>query len=222
MSKNIKSIKKPRKKLILDLSDGSDIRNGSDVPDVPDVPDVLDGSDDSIVSNNSDNSDHEQIKTKTKNNKKKHKTEPDFDEKIEEIRQALKENYTQQKKLMNDLKELMTLHKKELKLTTKSGNRSNSGKHTGFNKPEPIPPSLKKLLKIKEEMIPRSKITALLYQYFTDNKMYNTKTKKEIIPNQKIREIFGMCDDDNITFYNLQTWLKKVYKENNVYKMEDQ
>lgn len=140
--------------------------------------------------------------------------ECDFEDKIEEIRQELKDNYLQQKKLMNDFKELMTLHKKEVKLTAKSGNRSNSGKNTGFNKPEPIPMPLKKILKIKEDMLPRSKITALMYQYFTDNKMYNKKTKKEIIPNQKIREIFGMEDNDVINFYNLQTWLKKVYNEN--------
>jgi hypothetical protein len=65
-----------------------------------------------------------------------------------------------------------------------------------------------------------------MYQYFTDNKMYNTKTKKEIIPNEKIREIFDMNDDDVINFYNLQTWLKKVYNKNsttdgNVLKIED-
>nr|AEX62947.1 putative SWIB domain-containing protein [Moumouvirus Monve] len=46
--------------------------------------------------------------------------------------------------------------------------------------------------------------------------MYNTKTKKEIIPNSKIRKIFGMKDDDVMNFYNLQTWLKKVYNESNL------
>jgi len=137
-----------------------------------------------------------------------------FEDKIEEIRQLLKNNYIQQKKLMNDLKELTTIHKKEVKLTSKSGTRKNSGKHTGFNKPERVPISLRKLLKIEEEMMPRSKVTALMYQYFKDNKMFTVKTKRRIIPNEKIKEIFGMEDDDNITFYNLQMWLKKVYQEN--------
>jgi hypothetical protein len=166
----------------------------------------------------------------TKNKKPKNPkedNEQDFENKIEKIREALKENYIQQKKLMADVKELMALHKKEIKLTVKSGNRSNSGKHTGFNKPEPIPLPLKKLLKIEQEKMPRSQITKLMYQYFTDNKMYNHKTKKEIIPNEKIKQIFGMNEKDVINFYNLQTWLKKVYKENsindekNVLKIED-
>lgn len=148
----------------------------------------------------------------------------DFDNKIESIKEELQKNYVQQKKLMNDLKELIILHKKEIKLTTKIGNRANSGKLSGFNKPEAVPPSLKKLLKIKEDALPRSTVTKLMYKYFTDNKMYNSKTKKEIIPNAKIKEIFNMNDDDVINFYNLQTWLKKVYNENtttNVLKIED-
>lgn len=148
-----------------------------------------------------------------------------FDEKIEEILEALKENYMQQKILMKELKSLRSLHKKEVKLSSKPKKRTNSGKHTGFCKPEPVPPSLKKLLKIKEDSLPRSKITGLMYQYFTDNEMYNTETKKEIIPNSKIKEIFGMEKGDVINFYNLQTWLKKVYEENSdsntILKIED-
>lgn len=140
-------------------------------------------------------------------------TELSFEEKLELIRESLRENYAQQKKLMNDLKELLSLHKKDIKTVSKSNSFVNSGKHSGFNKPEPVPESLKNLLKIEEDSMPRSKVTALLYKYFTDNNMYNTKTKKEIIPNKKIKKIFGMQDEDTITFYNLQSWLKKVYNQ---------
>lgn len=166
-----------------------------------------------------------QKNTKKKNSGSKQINNKNFDEKIEEILEALKENYIQQKNLMNELRVLRSLHKKEIKLSSKPKKRTNSGKHTGFNKPEPIPPSLIKLLKIKESSLPRSKITGLMYQYFTDNEMYNTETKKEIIPNSKIREIFGMKKGDVINFYNFQTWLKKVYEENSenntILKIED-
>lgn len=151
--------------------------------------------------------------TKDKKKLKKQNNE-DFEEKLEKIRTQLKENYLQQKKLMGDLKELLNIHKKDIKLSAKNGNRTNCGKNSGFNKPEPVPISLKKLLKIEEDMLPRSKVTSLMYDYFTNNKMYNTKTKKEIVPNSKIKEIFGMNDGDVINFYNLQTWLKKVYNDN--------
>jgi hypothetical protein len=150
----------------------------------------------------------------------------DFEHKMEEIRQALKENYAQQRKLMNDMKDLMTLHKKEIKMVLKSGNRANNPrKHTGFNKPEAVPESLRTLLKIKEKALPRSKVTGLMYQYFEDHKMFNSKTKKEIIPNEDIMDLFGMGDNDVLNFYNLQTWLKKVYSENarnkNILEIDD-
>ncbi|XWV25262.1 SWIB/MDM2 domain-containing protein [Tupanvirus deep ocean] len=212
MSKNTKNMKKlPPKKITKKTSSSKEKI----------VLDLVDSDDDEIIENKRvTDTPNKKIK-KVKNEYDEH----DFDKKIEEIREALRENYAQQKKLMNDLKELMALHKKELKLSAKSGNRSNSGKHTGFNKPEPVPPPLKNLLKIEEDMLPRSTITKLMYQYFTDNKMYNRKTKKEIVPNKKIKEIFGMNDGDVINFYNLQTWLKKVYNENSatehVLKIED-
>ena len=199
MSKNLKSTKKQ-------ISSGKNRKKDTVTKKI--ILD-LDNSDDEIFENKK--SSPIVIKKKIKNTKN---DEENFENKMDQIREALRENYIQQKKLMNDLKEIMTLHKKEIKMSTKSGNRSNSGKHTGFNKPEPIPLPLKKLLKIDVDELPRSQITKLMYQYFTLNKMYNTKTKKEIIPNKKIIEIFGMQKGDVINFYNLQTWLKKVYNEN--------
>ena len=49
----------------------------------------------------------------------------------------------------------------------------------------------------------------MLYKYFSENKMYDKKNKKQIIPNENIRKIFGMKENENINFYNVQTWLKK-------------
>lgn len=138
----------------------------------------------------------------------------DFEDKIEEIRDALRENYIQQKRLMGDLKDLMTLHNKEIKIITKM-KKGNSGKLSGFNKPEKVPESLRDLLDLEDKEIARSKVTKILYKYFEDNNMYDEHTKKQIIPNKEIRQIFGMKKNDMITFYNLQTWLKKVYDEDN-------
>jgi len=36
---------------------------------------------------------------------------------------------------------------------------------------------------------------------------------KEISPSKEIRKIFGMKKEDTMNFYNLQTWLKKMYDE---------
>lgn len=159
-----------------------------------------------IIDNNSN------LKKKIIKTKKGITDNEDINEKISSLRQKLRENYEEQKKLMDDLNKLLTVQK-ETKLSNYSGNRISSVKITNFNNPERVPESLAKLLDIKEKMLPRSKITNLIYEYFTDNNMYDTKNKKEIIPNAEIKNIFGMGKNDIITFYNLQTWLKKVYDE---------
>ena len=115
---------------------------------------------------------------------------------------------------MNDLKVLMTIHKKEVKTATRM-KKGGAGKLSGFNKPEHIPESLRQLLDIDEVELPRSKVTKILYKYIEDNNMYNTNTKKQIMPNKKMKKIFGIETGDNMTFYNFQTWLKKVYNEDN-------
>ncbi len=73
----------------------------------------------------------------------------DFETKLKEIKKEFREILAQQKKLESDIKQLFSLHKKDLKLQAKSGNRTNSGKYSGFNKPEVVPQKLQKLLKIK-------------------------------------------------------------------------
>ena len=166
-----------------------------------------------VDSEDADNLFDKESPKKSKQQISKGKPESDFDLKFEELREALRQNYIEQKRLMTEMRELITEHKKEIGLTAKTGNRSGSTKHSGFNKPEPIPAPIKALLKIKEDALPRSQVTALMYKYFTDNKMYNPETKKEIIPNQKIKEIFGMKEGDVINFYNLQTWLKNAYAQ---------
>lgn len=157
---------------------------------------------------------------KTSSTNKNKKTGPiiaekDFDTRVDEIMNALQENYQQQKKLMNELKELKTVHNKDIKVASGKPVK-NSGKHSGFNRPQPVPAPLRKLLNIEEEELSRPAVAKLMYQYFKDNNMCNEKNKKEIIPNRKIREIFGMKENDVMNFENLQTWLKKVYQEHSI------
>jgi len=142
---------------------------------------------------------------------KKSKNEKDFNTRVDEIMETLQENYQQQKKLMNELKELRSTHQKEIKVASGKSIKQ-SGKNSGFNKPQPVPEPLKKLLDIDEDLS-RSMVLSLLYQYFGEHDM---KNGREINPDKKIRQIFGMDDDDIMNFYNLNTWLKKIYQEHSI------
>lgn len=149
-------------------------------------------------------------KSKTKNTKKS-SNQNDYDKKIKEIRNALEDNYLQQKKLMNEMKELMKKQHQEIKLIKGSGDSKQINEYSDFNQRQNVPKSLRKLLKLDDQvMLSRSAIVNLLYQYFTKHKMYNSKNKKQIIPNDEIRKIFGMKEKDELNFYNIQTWLRKI------------
>ena len=142
---------------------------------------------------------------KTKNNVET----KDFDTEYDELVEALQENYKQQKKLMLKLKELKAAHKSELKLKSNGKNKG-----TGFNKPQPVPDSIRKMLKIDEgEEMPRPMVTSLIYEYIKKNNLHNENNKQEIIPNKEMKKAFGMNNDDAMTFQNMQTWIAKVYRE---------
>jgi len=151
-----------------------------------------------------------QIKKRGPKKKPVKTDEANFENQLDNLIQALQENYAQQKRLMCELKDLKTLHKREIKQARNDSTSSkNSGKHSGFNKPQPVPEKLRTLLEIDETDLPRSTVTSLMYQYFRSNDMCD---KKDITPSKEIRKIFDMQDDDVMNFFNFQTWLKKLYK----------
>lgn len=127
-----------------------------------------------------------------------------FAVKFERIKAQLRENYKQQRMLIKEMNDLMAIHKESTRKIKKP-------KNTGFTKPEKIPDGIRSLLNITEREMSRTDVTKLLYKYFTDNNMYDTNSRREIVPNDSIRKIFHMAEDDTLTFYNLQSWLKNAY-----------
>ncbi len=79
-----------------------------------------------------------------------------------------------------------------------------------FNTPEPIPQSIKDLLSIQEEVMSKSEITDRLFKYISENKLCDNKTKI-IAPNKKMKKLFKMDNDEVITYYNFQSWLRRIY-----------
>jgi len=153
-------------------------------------------------------------KSKSKNNNLSDDIdENNFENKKKEIIETLREINLLTKKTMIDLKELESIHKKEIKSIGKPM-KKNSGKQSGFNKPVPVPVPLQKLLKLDDRLLARSHVAKLMYKYIEENNLYSPKTKKIIIPNKEMRTIFGMKQNDVMKFENFQTWLKKVYNEN--------
>lgn len=139
--------------------------------------------------------------------------ENNFESKKEDILRTLKEINILTKKVTMDLKQLESMHKKELKLALKTTTKK-SGKQSGFNEAVPVPEPLQKLLGLDDNPLSRSRVTKLMYEYIKENKLYSPKTKRIIIPNREMRVVFGIKKNDVMKFENFQTWLKKVYSEN--------
>jgi chromatin remodeling complex protein RSC6 len=158
------------------------------------------------------------MSSKAKKNTSAISEENNYEKKYENLLNRLRENYIEQKKLLNDLKELHVLHKKELKLASKNKNKL---KNNGICKPQPVPQSLKDLLDIEEDSLSRVEVTKLLYKYIEKNKMCEKSNRRNIIPNKKFIKIFQMNNDDTMTFYNIQSWIKKIY-DNELGDDEDQ
>jgi hypothetical protein len=135
-----------------------------------------------------------------------------FSSKKEEITKTLKEINILTRKVTAHLKELERIHKKEMKQVKKT--KKTTVKCSGIVKPAPVPASLRHLLNLNDTHLSRSDVSKLVYRYIEKNKLYSPKTRKIIIPNKAMKNVFGMKDNDTIKFENFQTWLKKVYNEN--------
>lgn len=136
-----------------------------------------------------------------------------FNLELERIRVELQENYSTQKKLMDDMKVLLNKNSKEIKLKKNHRTKSveNIPVQSDFSTPQPVPPKLAKLLKIENENLSKTNVTKLLYGYLKENKLYNLKTK-EITPNKQLKKLFSLEDDDVLDFYNLQSKIRKLYE----------
>lgn len=134
------------------------------------------------------------------------------------LTEQISELYTNIKTIKNNLRNLEKSHKKELKMSKKyrkSKRLNNENKKpSGFNKPKPVPVEIINLLGLeKDAELPRTKITKLIYGYIKDHKLQSPEDKRTILPDTKLKKLFSLKKDDKVTFYNIQTHIKKLYPE---------
>jgi len=134
------------------------------------------------------------------------------------LTEQISELYTNIKTIKNNLRNLEKSHKKELKMSKKyrkSKRLNNENKKpSGFNKPKPVPIEIINLLGLeKGAELPRTKITKLIYGYIKDHKLQSPEDKRTIVPDAKLKKLFSLKKDDQVTFYNIQTHIKKLYPD---------
>lgn len=106
------------------------------------------------------------------------------------------------------LKERKEYKKKESKIKKKNDKKKSP---SGFAKPTPVSSDLSNFLGIPiGDQIARTDVTSKVIAYVKEHNLQNPEDKKQIVPDAKLNALL-QAGDIKVTFFNLQTHLKKHF-----------
>lgn len=83
---------------------------------------------------------------------------------------------------------------------------------SGFAKPGPISPELAKFLGVaKDEQLARTEVTRRITQYCKTNGLQKKEDGRCINPDKDLTKLLGLKKGDDLTFFNLQKYMKVHY-----------
>ena len=109
---------------------------------------------------------------------------------------------------------------KQVHSDTKALNKKASGKRarkprdpnapkSGFAKEGPVSDEMRKFLGLKkDELISRTDVTKRIHEYCKTKNLQNPSDKRQIKPDASLRKLLNMKKDDDLTFFNLQKYMK--------------
>jgi upstream activation factor subunit UAF30 len=117
------------------------------------------------------------------------------------------------KQLEKNVKKQMKGLKKEVVKTKNKGTRQPSG----FAKPSTVTKELCEFMnKEQGTEIARTDVTRALVTYIKENKLENKSNSKIISPDNKLKLLLGLDDDQELTYFNIQKYMNKHFVKNNV------
>lgn len=173
--------------------------------------------------------------------KKSKKTELSFDSsddalsKLLELDSEIEQAIKTRKIVFKQYQKLMQKQLKQSSKKRRNNNSDNPKEATGFVKAKPVPDKFKtfynKYLKSSQSFKeafpkfdisvdnPRTEITRIIYNYIKTNNLYNKNddgafNKREIKPDEAVRELFSIDTNDTIVFNNFQTYVSRLYNSN--------
>lgn len=110
-------------------------------------------------------------------------------------------------------KEVLKERKESKKKSDKKKNKSDKKRSpSGFAKPAPISPQLAGFLGIDADVqLARTEVTSKVIAYVKAQNLQNEANKKQIFPDEKLKGLLQPGEGDVVTFFNLQTYLKKHF-----------
>ena len=110
-------------------------------------------------------------------------------------------------------KEVLKDRKESKKKSDKKKNKSDKKRSpSGFAKPAPISSQLAGFLGIDDGVhLARTEVTSKVIAYVKAQNLQNEANKKQIVPDEKLKGLLQPGEGDVVTFFNLQTYLKKHF-----------
>lgn len=103
------------------------------------------------------------------------------------------------------LKEARAMDKVNAKRNRNKGSRAPSG----FVKPAGISKELAKFLGVAEDTkIARTDVTKLITKYVKDHSLQDSSNGRKIVPDAKLKSLLGTKNSDEVTYFNLQKYMK--------------
>jgi len=134
---------------------------------------------------------------------------------FQDIQTVMKTLYSNLKILQKEvLRERKEFKKRTDKIKKKSDKKRSP---SGFAKPSPITNELCEFLGIENNTeLARTEVTSKVIAYVKEQNLQNPENKKQIILNDKLNKLLQPAPEDVVTFFNLQTYLKKHFISNTV------
>ena len=117
---------------------------------------------------------------------------------------------------------------KQVHRDTKALNKKANGKRarkprdpnapkSGFAKEGPVSDEMRKFLGLKkDELISRTDVTKRIHEYCKTKNLQNPADKRHIKADASLRKLLKMSKDDDLTFFNLQKYMKVHYPSSKV------
>ena len=137
---------------------------------------------------------------------------------FEQLVTQLNQMKTQITGMQNNIKQLEKSVKKQMKglkkEVTKSKNKGNR-QPSGFAKPSKVTKELCEFMnKAEGSEIARTEVTRALVAYIKHNKLENTTNSKIISPDNKLKDLLGLDDSQELTYFNIQKYMNKHFVKN--------
>ena len=129
---------------------------------------------------------------------------------FQDIQSVMKTLHSNLKVLQKEvLRERKESKKKESKIKKKSDKKRSP---SGFAKPAPISNDLASFLNMENGVeLARTEVTSKVIAYVKDHQLQNPENKKQILVDDKLKVLLQPEEGDVITYFNLQTYLKKHF-----------